>query len=142
MAVILLIRYILANEINCRFQIIPAVYAVNVNSCLRHSLTLTGVEVEVIRKIGVVSDYYNLIHRHNLNNYFLCKIKSFGYKYLTQDEIEDFHLSTLKLTYEEAATKYDLRREFEFGRLIANRKLSVMMKAKEIECGGVQNCEI
>lgn len=25
-----------------------------------------GVDVEVISKIGVVSDYYNLIHRHNM----------------------------------------------------------------------------
>ena len=30
-----------------------------------------GAEVEVLCKIGVVSDYYNLIHRHNLNHYFL-----------------------------------------------------------------------
>ena len=37
-----------------------------------------GVSVEVLYKIGVVSDYYNLIHRHNINNYFLCKVKSFG----------------------------------------------------------------
>ena len=29
-----------------------------------------GVEVEVLCQIGVVSDYYNLIHRHNINNYF------------------------------------------------------------------------
>lgn len=33
-----------------------------------------GVEVDVLCKIGVVSDFYNLIHRHNINNYFLCKI--------------------------------------------------------------------
>ena len=33
-----------------------------------------GAEVEVITKIGVVSDYYNLIHRHNVNNYFLVYI--------------------------------------------------------------------
>lgn len=26
-----------------------------------------GVSVEIICKIGVVSDYYNLIHRHNIN---------------------------------------------------------------------------
>lgn len=39
-----------------------------------------GVCVEVVCKIGVVSDYYNLIHRHNINNYFLCKVKSFGEK--------------------------------------------------------------
>ena len=30
-----------------------------------------GAEVEVLCKLGVVSDYYNLIHRHNINNYFL-----------------------------------------------------------------------
>ena len=39
-----------------------------------------GVSVEIVLKIGVVSDYYNLIHRHNINNYFLCKVKSFGEK--------------------------------------------------------------
>ena len=61
-----------------------------------------GVSVDVVCKIGIVSDYYNLIHRHNINNYFLCKIKSFGQKNLTQDEIEKFHLSTLKMSYEEA----------------------------------------
>ena len=41
-----------------------------------------GVKVDVICKIGVVSDYYNLIHRHNINNYFLCKVESFGEKEL------------------------------------------------------------
>ena len=36
-----------------------------------------GANVDILCKIGVVSDYYNLIHRHNINNYFLCKINSF-----------------------------------------------------------------
>ena len=35
-----------------------------------------GANVDILCKIGVVSDYYNLIHRHNINNYFLCKINS------------------------------------------------------------------
>lgn len=35
-------------------------------------------EVDVVCKLGVVSDYYNLIHQHNLNNYFLCRVKSFA----------------------------------------------------------------
>ena len=51
-----------------------------------------GVTVTIICKIGVVSDYYNLIHRHNINNYFLCKVESFGDKNLTEDEINSFHL--------------------------------------------------
>lgn len=33
-----------------------------------------GAEAEVICKIGVVSDYYNLIHRHNINNYFCARL--------------------------------------------------------------------
>ena len=70
-----------------------------------------GIESEVICKIGVVSDYYNLIHRHNINNYYLCRIVSFGEKHLTPEEIEDFHLSTLKMTYDEAAQEYVKRRE-------------------------------
>ncbi len=91
-----------------------------------------GVSVDVVCKIGIVSDYYNLIHRHNINNYFLCKIKSFGQKNLTQDEIEKFHLSTLKMSYEEAVIEYDNRKNSKLGTLIANRELPVLHRAKEI----------
>lgn len=91
-----------------------------------------GVDVEVICKIGVVSDYYNLIHRHNINNYFLCKTISFGDRHLTRDEIEDFHLSTLKLKYEEALTEYEKCRCTKLGRLVANREVPVLKRAKEL----------
>lgn len=91
-----------------------------------------GVQVEVICKIGVVSDYYNLIHRHNINNYFLCKVKSFSEKNLTQDEIENFHLSTLKLSYKEAVQEYENRANTKLGKLIVNRELPVLHRAKEI----------
>ncbi len=91
-----------------------------------------GADVEVICRIGVVSDYYNLIHRHNLNNYFLCRAISFGDRHLTKDETDDFHLSTLKLTYDEAVAEYEKRRETRIGRLIANRELPVLERAREI----------
>lgn len=91
-----------------------------------------GVSVEVVCKIGVVSDYYNLIHRHNINNYFLCKIKLFGEKNLTQDEIDSFHLSTLKLSYEEAVQEYENRKNTRLGTLVANRELPILYRAKEI----------
>ena len=91
-----------------------------------------GVDVDVICKIGVVSDYYNVIHRHNINNYYLCKVKSFGDKNLTQDEIECFHLSTLKLTYDEAVKEYEKCSTTKIGRLVANRELPVLKVAKKI----------
>ncbi len=91
-----------------------------------------GAEVEVICKLGVVSDFYNLIHRHNINNFYLCRVKSFGEKHLTEDEIEYFHLSTLKLTFDEALIEYGKNEESRLGRIIANREKPMLLLAKEI----------
>ncbi|MCD8006458.1 MAG: NUDIX hydrolase [Oscillospiraceae bacterium] len=91
-----------------------------------------GVTVEVVCKLGMVSDYYNLIHRHNINNYYLCKITSFGKNHLTQDEIYDFHLSTVRLTYEEAVHEYEQGRASKLGRLVAQRELPILEYSKQI----------
>lgn len=106
-----------------------------ITAILRELKEELGAQVEVVCKIGVVSDYYNLIHRHNMNHYFLCKIESFGEKNLTEDEIERFHLSTLKLSYEEAVKEYELRANTRLGKLIANRELPILRRAKEIMDG-------
>ena len=89
-----------------------------------------GAEVEIMHKIGIVSDYYNLIHRHNINNYYLCKVTSFGEKHLTKDEIEDFYLSTLRLSYRDAEKEYQKCAETKIGKLIAARELPVLRRAK------------
>ena len=91
-----------------------------------------GAEVGVVAKIGVVSDYYNLIHRHNVNHYYLCRATSFGEKHLMPDEIERFHLSTLRLTFDEAEAEYERRACTPIGRLIADRELPVLKRAREI----------
>ena len=91
-----------------------------------------GAEVEIVCKLGVVSDYYTLIHRHNLNHYFLCKALTFGNKHLTQDEIERFHLSTLKLRYADAVREYAACADTPLGRLLAQRELPVLRRAGEL----------
>ena len=91
-----------------------------------------GAEVEVLCPIGTVSDYYNLIHRHNVNHYYLCRALSFGDRHLMPDEIRDFHLSTLRLTYEEAEAEYRRRACTPIGRLIAARELPILQRAGEM----------
>lgn len=91
-----------------------------------------GVEVAILCGIGVVSDYYNLIHRHNINHYFLCRIRAFGERHLTQDEIDKYHLSTLRLPYEEAVREYQRRSNTRLGTLIANRELPILRRAKAL----------
>lgn len=63
---------------------------------------------------------------------YLCKALSFGEKNLMPDEVEQFHLSTLKLTYEEAVSEYEKRTETKLGRLIANRELPILRQAKRL----------
>ena len=94
-----------------------------------------GAEVEILARIGVVSDYYNLIHRHNINHYYLCRVRAFGSRRLTQDEADKFHLSTMKLGYEEAVAEYERCACTRLGRLIANRELPVLKRARTLlEC--------
>ena len=97
-----------------------------------------GAEVEILAGIGVVSDYYNLIHRHNINHYYLCRVKAFGRRRLTLDEAEKFHLSTMKLSYEAAVAEYERCACTRLGRLIANRELPILKRAKALmeRCNG------
>jgi len=41
-------------------------------------------------------------------------------------------MTTLKMTYDEAVAEYEKRRETAIGRLICNRELPVLKRAKEI----------
>ena len=91
-----------------------------------------GAEVELVSELGIVSDYYNLIHRHNINHYFLCRAVSFGETNRTKDEIETFHLTTLRLRYDEALREYKACADTPLGRLVAARELPVLRRAGEL----------
>lgn len=91
-----------------------------------------GVTVELVAKLGVVSDYYNLIHRHNLNHYFLCKVTAVGTPQLTKEECENFHLTTWKGNVGEAIAMYEACAVTKLGRLMANRELPVLYHAKAL----------
>lgn len=91
-----------------------------------------GAETEILCKLGVVSDYYNLIHRHNINHYYLCRVLSFGDKHLTPDEADCFHLSTLRLRADRAEAEYEALSCTPLGKLIARRELPVLQLARQV----------
>ena len=91
-----------------------------------------GADVEILCSIGVVSDYYNLIHRHNINHYFLCRARFFGKQKLTPEEKADFHLTMQKLPFEAAVREYTLRANTPLGKLIAARELPILLRAGEL----------
>ena len=91
-----------------------------------------GAEAEVLCFLGTAEDDYNVLGRHNITHYFLCRITRIGRRHLTRDERESFHLSTLKLSYEEALQEYERCRCTAIGRLIANREVPVLCYAKSL----------
>ena len=88
-----------------------------------------GVSVDILAKIGIVSDYYNCIHRHNINHYFLCKIKKFGNNHLTEDERNKFHLLRVCLKYKDAVKEYEDGRKTKIGRVVYNREMPILKRA-------------
>ena len=91
-----------------------------------------GAETEIVCRIGIVSDYYNLVHRHNIGHYYLCRALTFGERHLMPDEIEDFHLSVRKMHYADALKQYERYAVTRIGRLIAAREIPVLKRAGEI----------
>ena len=100
-----------------------------------------GAEVEILRELAVVSDFYNVIRRRNINHYFLCRALFFGETHMTEDEINVFRLSRLVMTYDEATAEYEKRRDTKLGRLIANRETPVLELAHGILSGKAPDIE-
>ena len=88
-----------------------------------------GVRTQVLGEIAQVHDAYHLIHRRNHNHYFLCRALSWGPTHQTPEEQQDFHLSTLRLTYPEALAEYQRRACTPLGRLVCSRELPVLRRA-------------
>ena len=90
-----------------------------------------GIESELLCKIGIVSDYYHAVNRHNINHYYLCKMKSRGEQELLDYEKNDFQMKVLSLSYEEAVKLYEEQTDKKLGRLLTNRELPILKIAKQ-----------
>ncbi len=99
------------------------------NACLREMLEETGYEVEIIKELGLVEDYYNLIHRKNKNYYFLCKTKTFIGK-----SLENYEKTMIeKLVWVDIDTAIDLYEHMDVSGvaiLVKNRELPILKKVK------------
>ncbi len=90
-----------------------------------------GIKSELLCKIGIVSDYYHALNRHNINHYYLCKVKSRGEQELLDYEKNDFNMKVLTLSYEEAVKLYEQQTDKKLGRLLTNRELPILKVAKQ-----------
>ncbi|MCR5506060.1 MAG: NUDIX domain-containing protein [Bacilli bacterium] len=101
------------------------------SAVLREVEEETGYRSSIIEEIGIVDDYYNLIHRHNINYYYLLKVETFVGKH--QEEYEKSMIEKLVwLDIDEAIKTMRNMDVSPVARLVIKRELPVLLKAKEM----------
>ena len=91
----------------------------------------TGYICKIIAPIGFVSDYYNLICRHNMNYYYLLKVISYD-----KTHLEDYEKTIIEGAYwmdiDTAINKYRNMNKTDIEILVSRRELPILLKAKEM----------
>lgn len=98
---------------------------------VREIIEELGYKCDVIDELGMVDDYYNLIHRHNLNYYFLLKIKDNIGKNLEEYE-KDLFEDVLWVDIDEAINKLEQMGNTMIPLLVKRRELPIFKIAKSI----------
>ena len=90
-----------------------------------------GYEVDIIKELGMINDYYNLIHRNNRNYYFLCKTKNY-----VGQELENYEKSVIEkvvwASIDEAINLYEEMGGSGVAILVKNRELPILRKVKKL----------
>ena len=99
-------------------------------SVKREVLEETGYEVEIIKYLGFVEDYYNLIFRRNHIHYYLLRTISFKGQHL-EDYEKDWFVNVSFYDIDEAIKLMENVDDDGVGHLIKQRELPILILAKE-----------
>lgn len=98
----------------------------------------TGYNSYIVQELGIVEDYYNLIHRHNINHYYLLKTTSYE-----KEELEEYEKgiidSKVFVDIDTAISLYENMNKEKLEILVKNRELPILKMVKEILKGGEAN---
>ena len=97
-----------------------------------------GVKCIVIKKIGIIVDYYNLLNRKNINHYFLCKIV--GNSKIHHESYGDSFIKNISFyPIKEIIDMYNNLENTGVPFLIKRRELPIFLKAYNILNNGEFN---
>ena len=100
-------------------------------ACVREVQEETGFESIIIKELGLVVDYYNLIHRRNRNYYYLARTTHFVGKHLDNYETKMLE-KVIWVNIDEAIRLYENMGGSGVAILVRNRELPILMKVKKI----------
>lgn len=91
----------------------------------------TGLQCEIMGKIGVVHDFYHLIHRENENHYYLLRVVNHKEKHLEAYEKEVIQ-EMVWFSFDEAIEVCQTKQFGGVGKLVQQRELPIILEAKRI----------
>ena len=89
-----------------------------------------GLNVEIIDEIGIVEDDYNIIHRHNITCYYLCKIVSKCETH--REEYESIWFKSLDFYDIDKVISICEKPNSDIAKIVYRRELEVYKKVKEM----------
>lgn len=90
-----------------------------------------GYSVDIIAEIGEVSDYYNLIQRHNRNCYYLAKTNQYVGQRLEPKEISRIE-KIVWLPIDDAISLYEKMDSLMLSGLVRRRELPILLLARQM----------
>lgn len=97
----------------------------------RECLEELGERVEIVLKLGVVEDAYSLIHRKNINHYFLCRKLRQGEAHFVSEG--DFLIQeTVWMDIDSAIQTMQKQEDKGVSALVKRREIPILQEAKRI----------
>ena len=90
-----------------------------------------GCEINVIKEIGKVIDYYNLILRENHNYFYLVRVLNRVPSRLEPEEIERIE-AIVWVPIDEAIRLYEKMQNILVGKLVKQRELPILQRAQKM----------
>jgi 8-oxo-dGTP diphosphatase len=90
-----------------------------------------GCEISVIKEIGKVIDYYNLILRENHNYFYLVRVLNRVPSRLEPEEIERIE-AIVWVPIDEAIRLYEKMQNILVGKLVKQRELPILQRAQKM----------
>ena len=88
-----------------------------------------GYRVKILAELGEISDYYNLIHRHNRNFYFMARTESYVGQRLEEKEIAWIERLSF-VSIDEAIRLYEAMDDKMISGLVKRRELPILRLAQ------------
>lgn len=100
-----------------------------IDALKREMLEEVGASIKDIKPLMIVDDYYNLIHRHNINYFYIAKVEKY-YSVNLQKGGDELIAKTIWVDINKALDLYKSCVDLPITKIVKNREIPILEFAK------------